>query len=87
MEKILTLIELILKHKEPFIIGGIIVIDIMSIIYIPDFDKLVTILSTSIGALAGMAGVQLGRNMTRASDNNKPNETGKNFVGGQNDRV
>ena len=72
MEKILTLIELILKHKEPFIIVGIIVIDIMSIIYISDFDKLVTILSTSIGALAGMAGVQIGRTLSRVSDN-QPN--------------
>ncbi len=75
MEKILLLIELILKHKEPFIIMGITAISIMSIIFISDPDKVVTVLTGSIGALAGMAGVAAGRAMTRASDipNNQPN--------------
>jgi len=77
MEKILTLVELILKHKEPFIISAIATISVMAIIYISDFDKLVTILTTSIAALAGMAGVQIGRASARSSDNNQPNDTGK----------
>ncbi len=68
VEKILILIETILKQKEPFIIGGIVIISVMSIIYISDPDKVVTVLTGAIGALAGMAGVAVGRAMARSTD-------------------
>mgnify|MGYP006269423997 CR=1 FL=1 len=44
--------------KELFIVIAIGVIAVFDILYVSDADKVVTILSTAIAALAGMAGVQ-----------------------------
>lgn len=63
--------DIIAKFKDLLIVIAICFIGYLAGRYLTDGDKLLTVLAGCVSTLGTMAGVQLGRAMTRASDNNQ----------------
>jgi hypothetical protein len=63
------------KYKEPFIIGGVVIIASISLFLVP--EKAEIIIPTAISALAGMAGLTAGgrRSTDITVPNGKPPES------------